>query len=355
MNTQKSINLETLNSDNLFIKPPFKTKISKGSLPISFSVSDGYYSDDNVTQFKLYLILPPRDLFGFNESHPLGQESRPDNLNGYTIGWQLYSSVTMPTEEDLLCESAFDAFYNRIWQQCKELEAKHGKDSTKWDLSVPKSMKPSIMEDDPTDFLKPILEFPKIKDAKGVVTEEVDTTKSKRAYFKLETRGEGEKMSVETDVYQGFSDDKSLDIKVHPRDFIGSRMKAEIALRWDGIFWGTHGNKPYKASLRMKVAEIRFVLTQGSRYKIGGGRLLGPPIKTPILCEAINDITMLSQLSAPQEKKGEFENPEIDTTKQDEDVLGEKQELVIPEPKLAPRHAEQEKKTRKARKLNPPQ
>ena len=170
-------------------------------------------------------------------------------------------SMKNPTEEERKTKEKWDAIYKRGWDLFKDLCVKYGNDAEKWPIAIPKSAKPYINEDNPTEFLKPIFEHPKLKGPDGSTDSSPgdDTSKSERAFFKLSTRGKGANLEVDTNVSKGESDDDfSNDEEIHPKEFLGKGFRGKIILSFDGFYIGGHGSqRTHKVSMKFKVMEVR--------------------------------------------------------------------------------------------------
>ena len=73
-----------------------------------------------------------------------------------------------------------------------------------------------------------------------------------RAYIKLLTKGKGKNIRCETNIFGPGNKKRS------PFKYMGIHGSCHPVLHWDGIFWGSHGQASYGASIRLRVTEMNF-------------------------------------------------------------------------------------------------
>ena len=104
--------------------------------------------------------------------------------------------------------------------------------------------------DDWAYAVKPIYNQPKTTTKAG--KKYVDHNKPARAYIKLNTRGKGEDIECFTPIYG--PGDKPLS----PWKCMGIFGHCQLVVKWDGIFWGSHGKNSHGASIPLRVSEMSF-------------------------------------------------------------------------------------------------
>jgi hypothetical protein len=99
--------------------------------------------------------------------------------------------------------------------------------------------------------VKPMFSYPKKETGKGIKVD--DTSKPLRTYFPLMTYGKGRKMKNKTLIY-GPGDQKKS-----PESIFGKRGTVHLVLRCEDVYWGSHSDASYTASVRLKINDMNWI------------------------------------------------------------------------------------------------
>ena len=101
------------------------------------------------------------------------------------------------------------------------------------------------------DWIKPIYDYRTSTNQNTGETYK-DYTKPQRTRIKLLTKGKGKNIRCDTNIFGPGNK------KLSPFRCIGVHGSCHPVVHWDGIYWGTHGNTNYGASVRLRLTEMNF-------------------------------------------------------------------------------------------------
>lgn len=248
-------NLKEFDAKKLKILDPVKNSFSRGGSTIEWVTSEGRYLNNEGKPCELYFALPEAFCFGVNGNYKFGTEKEdqiPENLTGFQICYPLTSMKTIenPTESEKHVKSVFDALFNAVWKKMQE-------ECEKDDLQVPNPSYSACLaaqkKKNPTYAVKPVYSHKMVYDKK-TKKKEPDMETPARTYIKLLTKGKGRKMRCQSLIYGPGDKQDKTGLK-----YIDVRGNVMPVIKWDGVFWGSHGQKaPYGASVRLRVSEMNF-------------------------------------------------------------------------------------------------
>ena len=265
--------------NRLIIESPVRNSFKRGNSEIEWWTSPVYYTNGKGEKCKLMMEFPKQFTFGINSNYPMGcaeEDKTADKRNGLQICYPLTSldTVNNPTDDEQYTIDTFDKLWNAVW---KKMEEEAEKDeptipdpSCNAYLGAQKRNKPEYA-------IKPIATFPRVPKTSPLAQNgkrPFDKTKPKRTYVKLMTKGSGTKLRCDTQIFgPGNKLDKTglkfEDVKgyVHPVFYI------------QGIYWGSHGQTSYGASLTIRVAQMNFEPKESAAPMV---QLLPPNNAAPI-------------------------------------------------------------------------
>ena len=274
------IPLGTCEEERFCVLPPVTHSFTKGDSEIEWCTSEGRYINDDGIKCEAYFELPEQYSFGTNACYPMTmakEEKTPANMTGIQICYPMTTMKTIenPMKSEKDSQYVFDCLRDVTWKKMKELCDDQIDDD---DRKVPAPTYASYVTAtrgktvDISKAVKPPYSFPMVT-PKGQKKKVEDRSKPQRAYIKFMTKGEGRDMRCITSVY-GPGDKKVSALK-----YIDVKGKATPVVKWEGVFWGSHGQKaPYGASVRLRVAEMNFTpVTDGGPRR----RMLGPNLSVP--------------------------------------------------------------------------
>jgi len=336
------IPLGTCKKERCRILDPVTHSFSKGDSEVEWCTSEGRYINDDGVECEAYFEMPEQFCFGTNVCYPMGtskEDKLPENMTGLQICYPITSMKTIesPTKIELAGQYIFDCLNDVTWdklvEQCDDsIEAEDRKvPAPTFSSYVTATRGTSVKR---SDAVKPPYGYPMVDAKQGKKKKVEDRSKPQRAYIKLITKGNGRNLRCITSVYG------PGDRKVSPLKYIDVRGKVTPVMKWDGVFWGAHGQKaPYGASVRLRVAEMNY-----SPQTDGGPRrrMLGPNTSVPE--EDDNSDDEGEHVNEPKHEGVEqdegFENPEENSEDpmkllgqdSDHEEEHEKEEEEIPPP-----------------------
>ena len=200
---------QEFNVDLLEIKEPkiYKPRDSN----ISIKTSEILYRNNEGKLCDIYIALPQIETYGPSPINTFNSKIKSrENIQGYTI------SYSHPQVEKIL-DSIYDVFQNKINELINNCK------------------------------LKPIFNYKKTENDLKVD----DKSKPKVAYFKLKTSKDYK--TIETKMYDLNS--KQL---IDPIDTISKFGSIKPMIHISNIYFGTHGNTNYRASIQIKVVKTYF-------------------------------------------------------------------------------------------------
>ncbi len=247
----------TFDKTRLRILDPVAHSFMKGNSEVEWTTSEGRYINDDGEECELYFDLPEQFCFGINAVYGVGTETEDktlENAKGLQICYSLTGMKTIenPTKDEKYAISVLKALWEASWDKMQaECERSD-------DLLVPNPTYNSFLaaqkRKDPELAVKPIFAYPQKPDPKNPKKKVEDRTKPQRAYIKLLTKGEGRKMRCQTQIYGPGDKQDKTGLK-----YIDVRGRIHPLFKWEGVFWGSHGQKaPYGASVRLRVAQMNF-------------------------------------------------------------------------------------------------
>jgi hypothetical protein len=214
----------------------------------------------------IYFGLNKQIMF-INRKWPYGvveQNQTLSNFDGYQICYNLTTSETVktPTEKEAQTIKIFD----KIWDTTLEHALAFCKVDRK-DRKIPDYTYTSFLgrkEDaksegrDPNwkEFIKPTYAYTTSTDEK-TKQKFVDKSKPLRAYIEFVTKGVGEKLTCDTEIFGPGDKPKSPDFYVSTKTK-SCRVEGTPIVFWQDIFWGDH-KSTYGGSARLRVKELNVV------------------------------------------------------------------------------------------------
>lgn len=311
---EKQVFMGEFDASRIRIKEPRNVSFGQGKSKITYTISDGVYLDDEGNECSVFFELEPQNCFGINYNFPLQANEKdkevkegvvPPKSNGLQVAYPLTSMTTIEnqTKNEKYVQNIFDSLWNAAVKHFQE-------QSTKKDNKLPQTAKGAYLMAKDENNWQLAIKFPyshTMKDGKNG-QKIPDNTKPKRVYIKLVTRGTGRKLQASTPIHG--PGDKTL----HFTKCINKTGTIHPVIKWDGIYWGAHGRKPYCGSLRFKVAEMNF---------------------TPRTQSGVPRTRMLSRNTAPVERESSGEEDTGFTTphgkNDDETEEGESSGFTKPE------------------------
>ena len=238
---------------------PETHSFTKGDSEIEWTTSEGRYLNDAGELCELYIEFPPAFCFGINAIHPIGtskEDKTVDAQTGLQICYPITSMKTIdkPTKEEQHTKEVLDALFNVTWEYMQ----------TRCELDIDESGIPGPAYNsflgairggklNPFYAVKATYTFP-LTTPKGSKKKVEDRTKPARLYMKLITKGNGRKLRCITPVHG------PGDQKVNASKYMDVRGHVHPVVKWDGVFWGSHGQKAtHGASVRLRVCEMNYV------------------------------------------------------------------------------------------------
>jgi hypothetical protein len=274
------IPIGTCDKTRLVVKDPITHSFKKGNTDVEWCTSEGRYIDDNGNECEAYFELPEQFSFGINGCYPMGTEKEDqdeDNISGLQVCYPITNMKTMenPTKSEQAAQYIFDCLAEVTWdklvEQCDpEIDGDERKVPMPTYNSYLGATRGSSVNK--SAAVKPPYAYP-MAIVKGQKKKVEDRSKPQRAYIKLVTKGTGRSLRCITQIYG------PGDKKVSPFKYIEVRGKLVPVMKWDGVFWGSHGQKSScGASVRLRVSEMNFTpTTEGGPKR----RMLGPNTAIP--------------------------------------------------------------------------
>lgn len=246
----------TFDKTRLRVLDPVTHSFTKGDSEIEWTTSEGRYIDDDGEECELFFELPEQFCFGINAVYPVGtakEDKHLENIVGLQICYPLTGMKTIenPTKDEKYIQRVFQALWQVAWDKMQV-------ECEKEELLVPNPTYNSYLaaqkRKNPEMAVKPVFAFPQKTDPKNSKKKVEDRSKPRRVYAKLLTKGNGRKMRCITQIYgPGDKQDKT------GLRYMDKRGKVHPLFKWEGVFWGSHGQKaPYGASIRLRIAQMNF-------------------------------------------------------------------------------------------------
>ena len=303
--------------ERLRVLDPVTHTFTKGDSEIEWCTSEGRYVNDEGVECEVYFELPEQFSFGTNASYPIGTSKEDkilDNMTGIQICYPITSMKTIenPTKTELAGKQIFDFLEEVTWDKMENL---CDPQIDPEDRIIPRPAYNSYVAAvggktiRKSEAVKPPYGFPMVPIKGQKNKKEEDRSKPQRAYIKLITKGEGRNLRCMTSVYG------PGDRKVSALKYIDVKGKMTPVIKWEGVFWGSHGQKaPYGASVRLRVSEMNF-----SPASDGGPRrrMLGRNT-TPIE----EDISDEENETPVQETQGTEQDEDFTRPDEGEDLTG---------------------------------
>jgi hypothetical protein len=211
-----------------------------------------YLDDDNVPR-DFCVPLPTQRTFGFSYAYKHLKPQTEEWIDGMQVSYPCTSLQTAakPTDEEAAVLQIFKDIQMATVNKARE-EAK--KKPCLLPASTKNSFRGAEEEGDWNLFVKPLIDYPNVKD-----TKKKDTTKPLRGYFKLLTTGKGAKLRCLTRVY-GPGDELVSPLKyLSYKDGPSRQGDITPAVKWQKIYWGPCGpESPCGASVKTTVIECNY-------------------------------------------------------------------------------------------------
>ncbi len=307
------VRLHEYSPKNLVLKNPVEKTFGN----VTFLQSEIFYKNHKGEECNFYLEGPKQYTFGIQPNYgPNVQKEEdkiPENIKGYQI---LYSMTGMKTID----EPTQDEFYfmNTLRDIRKQISEKA---KTQEVLDILEGTTQMVMRNDPENGVKPVFAHPMKEDPRNKKKKIPDASKPQKLYLKLLTKRNKYSSCVEIDTF--FNGPGGRDL--NPLDLVEVRGHFIPNIFVKGIYWGSHGNKPYGASLQLKLYEATYTPFQ-SRPK----RRYLEKNKDPIFEETVdnfvnpendndNDDEYETKSINPLEKLNQWGNEANEDTKRDSD------------------------------------
>lgn len=275
------IPLGTIDKSKIVIHDPITNVFTKnkGGSEIEWCTSKAMYLNDDGVECEPYFELSEQFCFGMNGVYPMStadEDKRIENMTGMQICYPLTSMTTIdnPVEKEKQTKEVFDTIYECSWdnmvEQCNpDIESEERKvPPPSYNSYIAATSGKTLRKN---EAFKPPYSFPLVKSKENSKKKVEDRSKPQRAYIKLMTKGEGRKMKFHTHLY-GPGDKKESPFK-----YIDKKGKVTPVMKWEGIYWGAHGVKPYGASIQLRISEMNYTpLTDGGPKRRMLGRNTAP-------------------------------------------------------------------------------
>ena len=358
---------ETIDWSKILIEKPTTSSFTKEGSTISTCTSLVYYVEKG-KKYKVLFEIAPQEILGIFENFVMSKPKIQENLNGYQITYPLNSfhTIECPEKEEVETKNRFDflhkASVDAIIKFCEEENAKensHDADQlqkpenvrTEYTSSLPGPTRSQYTQaanrKRPALAVKALYELAKVKDEKSG-QKITDPSKSKVAYLKLMTKGLGDKLEVNTDIYG--PNNKLMPATAFVWNTGDGKTKKGLAhpvILWDRIYFGQHGNTPCGASNKIFVAEMNYTPSEGSSIRIP--RCLGPNNSVAtIMEENMNEYSAFNDVNNEEvgENTGFGTGDESEETQKEEESVAEE---VVPE--TAPEVIIRKKKSDRSEKV----
>ena len=273
---------EPVDWSKIVVEKPVTSSFTKESSTISNCTSTVYYIEDG-KKYKVLMEMAPQEILGVFQSHVMSRAKVEENLNGYQITYTIGTTTLEEIETKKRLDGIINASAEAMIKFCKEEndnEAAHDKEQTnkpesertEYSSSLPASTRSQYTQaakrKRSAQAVKSIYEFAKVKDEKSG-QKVVDIRKPKVAYLKLMTKGQGDKLEVNTDIYS--SNDELIDVKEITWTLGAGNTKRGIVhpvLLWDRVYFGQHGNTACGASNKIFIAEMNYDKYESHSAKI---------------------------------------------------------------------------------------
>ena len=207
------------------------------------SYSKVQFIGKNNVKRPICIEMPEQNVLGISGIWQFGlnaNQQTMDNIEGLQISYPMTSKETMnnPTELERSAFEIFDKFRNMVATALKGGFFK----ASKATRSACKNAGNNLIS-----AVKPIYNYTK------------DGNKPQRAYFKLNTKDKGKKMKCWTKIYDSGDEQQTFDKFMANIGETPDLTTAKIILDLQDIYWGSHNNTPYGASIRLRVREVRLI------------------------------------------------------------------------------------------------
>ena len=201
-----------------------------------------YFMGKNNVKRPICIEIPEQNVWGISGIWDFGlneKQKTMDNIQGLQFSYPMTSRETIkqPTESE---RSIFDIFDSLRHIVATALKCGFSKAS--------KATKTACKNAGPDNLIvavKPIYNYTK------------DPNKPQRAYFKLNTKDKGKKMKCWTKIYDSDDTEQTFDTYMAFMGDTPDLSTAKIILDLQYIYWGSHNNTPYGASIGLRVREVK--------------------------------------------------------------------------------------------------
>jgi len=274
------VNPIDFDESRLVVTDPISTsfKGEDGVTDVNDCSSRIFYLDENGNPCDFCSPFPTQRTFGFNNTYVYTKLETDENLNGMQVCYPINSLNThnKPTPEEKAAQNMLDAIWRAVVAKGKE-------EAEKEDSKLPPASVGSYMSarGKMERFIKPILEHPILKNPDPKIRVP-DTTKPKRLYAKLITKGKGLQMKALTQVY-GPGDKLESPTKYLSRKGEMKQGDIEPVFKFPKVFWGPHGQKsPCGGSVKISLIQCNYSPAHANTGGIPKKRIVGPNSSEPV-------------------------------------------------------------------------
>jgi len=228
-----------------------------------------YYRSDDGKPAILYVEGAPQYSFGVNRQYPFAcqeTDKTEDKIIGYQMCYYLTSieNVNSPSEAEQHTIDWVNGLHAKVVETASDQEV-----LSELPQGVQKLLNP------PETGVKPIFEHPSIIDPTDVRKKRriPDLAKPQRGYFRLAYSKKSKKIGTR------FYDPDGAE--VNPLAYLDMRGHMHPLFRIDNVYFGTHKDRPFGASIKLTLAQVDF--TPEVTTQIPSHRLLGPKKVEPIV------------------------------------------------------------------------
>jgi hypothetical protein len=202
-------------------------------------------------------VQGPRQRVFFSGTKPLtlGPGDDESTIVGYqlTYGMTSFFNKDEPSENEKYFIGLIDSLVLKVKESIEQFTKE--KDE-KGQCPLPKITVNGVKSGD-DDWFKPVYDYPTVKDLKG--NKVPDKTKPQRMYVKLITHGRDATLKVHTKVFDG---EELMNVADIVNGDGGGACEIDPVFKLESVYYGSHGDKSYSASLQIKLDQCNYYPVQ---------------------------------------------------------------------------------------------